>query len=79
MADGARDRFGTDIGVGITGVAGPGGGTEEKPVGFVCLCVTTSGGTVREMSPVLPGERTDVRDRSTDMAMHMIRSVLVGT
>lgn len=77
LADGARERFGADIGVGITGVAGPGGGTEEKPVGFVCLCVTTSDGQVREMSPVLPGQRSDVRDRSTDMAMHMIRSVLV--
>ncbi len=77
MADGARERFGADVGVGITGVAGPGGGTEEKPVGFVCLCVTTGGGQVKELSPVLPGERTDVRDRSTDVAMHLIRSVLV--
>ena len=77
MADGARERFGADIGVAITGVAGPGGGTEEKPVGFVCFCVTTSDGKVREMSPVLPGQRTDVRDRSTDVAMHLIRSVLV--
>jgi nicotinamide-nucleotide amidase len=77
MADGARDRFGADIGVAITGVAGPGGGTEEKPVGFVCFCVTTADGKVREMSPVLPGNRSDVRDRSTDMAMHLIRSVLV--
>lgn len=77
MADGARERFGADIGVAITGVAGPGGGTEEKPVGFVCFCVTTSDGTVREMSPVLPGNRSDVRERSTDMAMHLIRSVLV--
>lgn len=80
MADGARERFGADIGVGITGVAGPGGGTEEKPVGFVCFCVTTGdslGGQVKAMSPVLPGQRTDVRDRSTDLAMHLIRSVLV--
>lgn len=80
MADGARERFGADIGVGITGVAGPGGGTEEKPVGFVCLCVTTSealGGRVQTMTPVLPGKRTDVRERSTDIAMHLIRAALV--
>jgi nicotinamide-nucleotide amidase len=79
MADGARERFGADIGVAITGVAGPGGGTEEKPVGFVCFCLTTSDGQVRAMSPVLPGERSDVRDRSTDVAMHMIRAALVGS
>ncbi|MBA2322956.1 MAG: competence/damage-inducible protein A [Pseudonocardiales bacterium] len=77
MADGARERFGADMGVAITGVAGPGGGTEEKPVGYVCFCVTTSDGTVRAMNPVLPGARGDVRDRSTDVAMHLIRSVLV--
>jgi nicotinamide-nucleotide amidase len=77
MADGARERFGADIGAAITGVAGPGGGTEEKPVGFVCFCVTTSDGTVKAMSPVLPGQRSDVRDRSTDVAMHLIRTVLV--
>jgi nicotinamide-nucleotide amidase len=79
MADGARERFGADIGVAITGVAGPGGGTKEKPVGFVCFCITTSDGKVREMSPMLPGERSDVRDRSTDVAMHLIRSVLVDS
>jgi nicotinamide-nucleotide amidase len=79
LADGARERFGADIGVGITGVAGPGGGTEEKPVGLVCFCVTTSDGTVREMSPVLPGERSDIRDRSTDVAMNILRAVLVGS
>jgi len=79
LADGARERFGADIGVGITGVAGPGGGTEEKPVGLVCFCVTTSDGTVREMSPVLPGGRSDIRDRSTDVAMNILRAVLVGS
>ncbi|MDT7563612.1 MAG: nicotinamide-nucleotide amidase, partial [Pseudonocardiales bacterium] len=78
MADGARAVFDADIGVSITGVAGPGGGTEEKPVGYVCFCVTTSDGQVREASPVLPGNRTDIRERSTDLAMHLIRRVLSG-
>jgi nicotinamide-nucleotide amidase len=76
MADGARATFGSEIGVGITGVAGPGGGTEAKPVGYVCLCVTTSGGAVRAVDRVLPGGRADVRERSTDVAMHLIRQVL---
>jgi len=76
MADGARRVFDADVGVAITGVAGPGGGTEEKPVGFVCFCVTTSDGRVRAASPVLPGSRADVRERSTDVAMHLIRRVL---
>jgi nicotinamide-nucleotide amidase len=76
MADGARATFGTGVGVGVTGVAGPGGGTVAKPVGYVCLCVTTSGGAVRESAPVLPGSRADIRERATDLAMHLIRRVL---
>jgi nicotinamide-nucleotide amidase len=76
MADGARRVFDADVGVAITGVAGPGGGTEEKPVGFVCFCATTSDGRVRAASPVLPGSRADIRERSTDVAMHLIRRVL---
>ncbi|HVE97150.1 MAG TPA: competence/damage-inducible protein A [Pseudonocardiaceae bacterium] len=76
MADGARDRFGADVGCGITGVAGPGGGTEAKPVGYVCICVTTSDGAVRSGDPVLPGDRAEIRDRSVTVAMHLIRRVL---
>jgi nicotinamide-nucleotide amidase len=78
MADGARRVLGADIGVGITGVAGPGGGTADKPVGYVCFCVTTDNGQVREASPTLPGGRSDIRERSTDVAMHLIRRVLTS-
>jgi nicotinamide-nucleotide amidase len=76
MADGARQRFSADIGCGITGVAGPGGGSEAKPVGYVCVCVTTMQGGVLARDPVLPGDRADVRERSVTLAMHMIRQLL---
>jgi nicotinamide-nucleotide amidase len=72
LADGARERFGADIGIGITGVAGPDGGTEAKPVGYVCFCVTTADGQVIARDPTLPGGRTDVRERSVDTGMHML-------
>jgi nicotinamide-nucleotide amidase len=72
LADGARERFGADVGVGITGVAGPGGGTEAKPVGYVCFCVTTRDGQVIARNPRLPGGRTDIRERSTDVGMHLL-------
>ncbi|MBC3190561.1 competence/damage-inducible protein A [Pseudonocardia sp. C8] len=75
LADGARARFGADIGVGITGVAGPGGGTEAKPVGYVCFCVATADGQVVARDPYLPGGRTDVRERSVDLAMHLLLRV----
>ncbi|MGB9278928.1 MAG: competence/damage-inducible protein A [Pseudonocardiaceae bacterium] len=76
MADGARDRFAADVGVGITGVAGPGGGTDAKPVGYVCVCVTTSDGAALAGDPVLPGDRAEIRDRSVTVAMHLARRIL---
>ncbi|GAA4885398.1 competence/damage-inducible protein A [Pseudonocardia benzenivorans] len=72
LADGARRRFGADVGVGITGVAGPGGGTEAKPVGYVCFCVTTADGVVIARDPRLRGSRADIRERSVDTAMHLL-------
>lgn len=72
LADGARKRFGAAIGVGITGVAGPDGGTATKPVGYVCFCVTTDDGTVLARDPVLPGGRAEIRERATDLAMHLL-------
>ncbi len=76
LADGARARLGADVGVGITGVAGPGGGTEEKPVGLVWLSVTLDGGRASTRSVNLPGGRADVRDRATTVAMHLVRRAL---
>lgn len=76
MADGARATFGADVGVGITGVAGPSGGTEAKPVGYVCLCVTTSEGVVRDLDRVFPGDRTDIRERASDFGLNLIRRAL---
>jgi nicotinamide-nucleotide amidase len=77
LAEGARARFGAEIGVGITGVAGPDGGTAEKPVGTVHLCAAGPNG-VLERSLHLPGSRTAVRDRSVTMAMHLLRELLLG-
>ena len=76
LADGARERFGADIGIGITGVAGPDGGTEAKPVGYVCFCLTARAGTVMARDPQLPGGRADIRERSTDQAMNMLLRAL---
>ena len=77
LAEGARARFGADVGVGITGVAGPGGGTAEKPVGTVHLCVAgPDGQQLRALR--LPGSRSAVRERSVIMAMHLLRVLLVG-
>jgi nicotinamide-nucleotide amidase len=78
MADGALERFGADVGVGITGVAGPEGGTEAKPVGYVCICAKTADGRILARDPKLPGGRDDVRERSVSVAMHMLRWLLAG-
>jgi nicotinamide-nucleotide amidase len=75
LAEAARDRLGTDIGVGITGIAGPDGGTPEKPVGLVHFCVA---GAEEPLSRrvIVPGSRADVRARSVTIALHMVRRVL---
>jgi nicotinamide-nucleotide amidase len=79
LADGARSRLNADVGVGVTGVAGPGGGTAEKLVGLVWLSVATPDGRHLTRSVNLPGARADVRDRATTVAMHLIRRALVGS
>lgn len=75
MAAGARTRLGADVGVGVTGVAGPGGGSVDKPVGLVHLCASTSTRTVSRQVQ-LPGSRADVRSRSVVIALHLIRELL---
>jgi nicotinamide-nucleotide amidase len=76
MADGALRRFEADTAVAITGIAGPEGGTEEKPVGTVCWSVKLADGQGITRTIRLPGDRADIRDRSTTVAMHLLRRVL---
>lgn len=77
MAEGVRGRFGTDLGVGITGIAGPGGGTEQKPVGLVYVAVADADGVVvREHRFV--GRRAIIKDWSAQMALDLIRRRLAG-
>jgi nicotinamide-nucleotide amidase len=78
MSDGAMERFGAEVGCAVTGVAGPDGGTEEKPVGYVCFCAKTATGEMLARDPVLPGSRTDVRERSVVVALHLVRYLLEG-
>ncbi|WP_370332398.1 competence/damage-inducible protein A, partial [Mycolicibacterium hippocampi] len=78
MARAALQRFGADTAVAITGVAGPGGGTATKPVGTVCFSVALADGTALTRTLTLPGNRTDVRERSTTVAMHLLRRTLTG-
>jgi nicotinamide-nucleotide amidase len=79
LAHGARTRLGADVGVGLTGIAGPGGGSAEKPVGLVWLSVTGPEGEQLTRSVRLPGGRADVRERAALVAMHLIRRLLSGT
>ena len=75
MAKGARTRLGADVAVSVTGIAGPGGGTAEKPVGLVYLHVEgPDGGIGREFS--FPGDRASIRARSAVGALHLVRALL---
>jgi nicotinamide-nucleotide amidase len=78
MAAGALRRFGVDTAVAITGIAGPGGGTEEKPVGTVCFTVALADRDPMTRTLLLPGGRNDIRERSTTVAMHLLRQALSG-
>jgi nicotinamide-nucleotide amidase len=77
MAKAARDKAGTDWGISTTGVAGPDGGTDEKPVGTVFIGLTGSDGMeVRRFQ--FPGQRAQIRLRAAQMAMTMLRLKLLG-
>jgi nicotinamide-nucleotide amidase len=76
LAHGAIARFGAELGIGITGIAGPGGGTAEKPVGMVCLTVAAAGGERMDRTVQLPGDREMVRERATTVVMHLLRRLL---
>jgi nicotinamide-nucleotide amidase len=76
MAIGALERFDADIAVAITGVAGPGGGSEEKPVGYVCFNARLADGTSIARDPVIPGGRAGIRERSALVGMHLLRILL---
>ena len=78
LASGAAARFDADFGIGITGIAGPGGGTEEKPVGTVCFSIYSRDGTRLTRRLRLPGSRSDIRERSTTVAMHLLRRLVLG-
>jgi nicotinamide-nucleotide amidase len=79
LAEGVRDRLGADIGIGVTGVAGPGGGTPNKPVGTVWIALAGPGerGLVRRADQ--RGTRADVRERAVVAAMHLLRRVLLAS
>lgn len=78
MAAGVRTRLGADVGVGITGIAGPGGAVPGKPVGTVCIAVAAGSGSA-EVRSVLVGDRHEVRQRATQAALMMVRRVVEGS
>ena len=72
MAAGARARLGADVAVSVTGVAGPGGGTAEKPVGLVYLHAAGPDGA-RRAGSTFPGDREAIRARAAVAALHLVR------
>lgn len=77
MARGVAERFGTDAGLGITGIAGPGGGTDEKPVGTVCYAAHLIGRTVVRRER-FNGDRIGVRERAAQATMALLLSIMEG-
>jgi PncC family amidohydrolase len=77
MADGIRRRAGTSVGVGVTGIAGPGGGSPEKPVGTVAIAVAV-GEEVRVRTYAFVGGREMVKFQATQAAMNLLRLAITG-
>jgi nicotinamide-nucleotide amidase len=74
MAAGVRERTGADVGVSVTGIAGPGGGTPEKPVGLVWIAIHSSDAKARRFHVV--GDRAEIRQRAAQAALEMVRRTL---
>jgi len=72
LAEGIRRQVGSTLGVGITGIAGPGGGSEEKPVGTVHIALSHAGG-VKERGVVFPGDREAIRWHASQLALDLVR------
>ena len=77
MARGVRERFGAQVGLAITGVAGPGGGSPEKPVGMVWVAIDTPDGA-RVVMPRMVGDRDEIRRRATQAVLNLLRKSLAG-
>ena len=76
LADGIRERCGATIGLGITGIAGPGGGTDEKPVGLVYVALSDADGT-EWVEKRFPGDRAAVRFYSSQQGLDLVRRRLM--
>lgn len=76
LAEGIRERTGASVALGITGVAGPGGGTDRKPVGTVVVAMSMTGEAVRVRTFLFPGGRAQVRFHATQAALDMVRRAL---
>jgi nicotinamide-nucleotide amidase len=74
MASGVREKLGADVGVSVTGIAGPGGGTTEKPIGLVWIAVHASEAKARRFH--VGGDRTEIRQRAAQAALEMVRRAL---
>ena len=77
MAQGVAERLGADVGIGVTGIAGPEGGTEEKPVGTVWCGVTYRGRGVAAHR-IFPGDREAIRERAAQAALHLLFKTVSG-
>ena len=78
MAEGIRGRTGADVSVAITGIAGPGGGSDAKPVGTVVIAVLVTGKPLSVRTHLLPGSREHVRFQSTQIALDVVRRLLLA-
>jgi nicotinamide-nucleotide amidase len=72
LAEGSRRRVGSTLGVSITGIAGPSGGSDEKPVGTVHVAISHAG-AIKERGVRFPGDRESIRWQASQLALDMVR------